>query len=169
MGSQESQSTSAPVSPAQRLETYQKGMSAINPTFAKYNAPNTERLAVNYNQLQNDLATGYEAPIRRAQTVDLQAADQAMADRGIYTSLNALRARNDVNERYIPQYAQAGANATNSRMQLQEGDIAAQNAIAMENANRLYESKWRPEDYKAGVWNGTGGVVSTGTSGGWSI
>jgi hypothetical protein len=144
-------------------------MGAINPSFAAYNAPKTERLATNYGQLQNDLTTGYEAPIRRAQTVDLQAADQAMADRGIYTSLNALRARNDVNERYIPQYAQAGANATNTRMQLQTGDIAAQNAIEMENANRAYESKWRPQDYKAGLWNGTGGVISTGNSGGWSI
>lgn len=167
MGSQESKSSSAPVTAAQRLETYQAGQGAIQADNSMYGgsgyvAPRQERLGEgDYAQLR----AGLEAPIRRREGQALQDTDQAMADRGIYTSLNALRARNDTAERFDPQYTEAGAATT----QMKAADIAAANAAAMENANRKYEASWRPADYKAGLWNGTGGVISSGTSGGWSI
>jgi hypothetical protein len=202
MGSQDSQSSSAPVSAEDRLKTYNAGMGAMfgsatpkqnnpydpNSLYGKvwalnnpdeygtgnfpnhqYQSPETERLSADYDQLQDRLTEGYTAPIDRARARQMQQSNQDMSDRGIYTSLNAIRANNSVDEGYIPQYAQAGANATNARYQLEAGDIAAANAAKMENANRTYEAKWRPEDYKAGVWNGTGGVVSSGKTGGWSI
>lgn len=167
MGSQDSSSQSAPVDAATRLDTYNKGTQAIqgdrsNYGGTGYKAPTYERLG------EGDYAavrSGLEAPIDRAKSVDMEASNQAMSDRGIYTSLNALRANNDVSERYAPQYAGVGAAVTN----LKAGDIAGANTAKMENANREYEASWRPADYKAGLWNGTGGVVSSGGSGGWSI
>ena len=172
MGSQSSGSTSRPLTAQERQDVYTAGMQNLGadiPT-ATYQAPTQQRLTNgDYNKLQGDLLAGYTAPIDRAKSVDLKASDQAMADRGIYTSLNAIRANNDVNERYIPQYAAAGANATNKRYDLQTAENAAGNQMAMDNAKQVYESKWRPADYKAGLWNGTGGTISSGTSGGWSI
>lgn len=169
MGSQDSKSSSAPVTADQRLETYNTGVEAMNPHFANYEAPNIERLDTDYGKLQSDLTSGYTAPIDRAKIIDMKRNDQAMADRGIYTSMNAIKSNNDVSERYIPQYAMAGANATNQRYALQAQDIAGANANKLTIADKQYESKWRPEDYKAGLWNGTGGTISSGTSGGWSI
>jgi superfamily II DNA helicase RecQ len=108
---------------------------------------------------------GLNATTERQQSTALRANDQDAADRGIFTSLNALRLKNDTREAYAPQFA--ANDATTVQMKAQ--DVAGANTAAMENANRVYESKWRPADYKAGLWNGTGGVVSSGTSGGWSI
>lgn len=48
-------------------------------------------------------------------------------------------------------------------------DSQARNAFNTEQAKQQYESQWRPADYKAGLWNGTGGIVSSSSGGGWSI
>lgn len=169
MGSQGSSSESKPLTAEERLASYKAGMSAINPSYASYQAPQMERISTDYNQLQNDLTEGYSAPIQRQQDLALQANDQAMSDRGIYTSKNALDLNNDVREAYAPQFANAGANAINARYGLQMQDITNANANKLAIANNQYESSWRPLDYRAGIWNGTGGVVSSSNSGGWSI
>ena len=162
MGSNKTQSTSAPVTAADRLKSYNAGMGAMNPNYASYEDPQTERLgAGDYENVR----AGLEAPIARQQELALKHNDQNMSDRGIYTSLNAIRSNDNTRETYAPQFAATGAALANLKAQ----DIAASNANKLTVADKQYESKWRPEDYKAGIWNGTGGVVSSSTSGGWSI
>jgi len=129
---------------------------------AEYQAPTIERMGEgDYAKVQ----AGLEAPIQRQQDLALRQNDQAMSDRGIYTSLNALRSNDSTREAYAPQFAGTAVTTAN----LKAGDISAANQAAMENANRQYESKWRPADYKAGIWNGTGGTISSGGTSGWSI
>ena len=167
MGSQDSKSQSAPVTAAQRSEAYAAGSKAIGAdpnTYggAQYVAPSYERMGEgDYSRLRD----GLNATTERQQSLALRDNDQDAADRGIFTSLNAMRLRNDTREAFAPQFA--ANDATTVQMKAQ--DLAGSNTAAMENANRAYESKWRPADYKAGLWNGTGGVVSSGASGGWSI
>ena len=163
MGSNNSGSTSTPLTAAQRLETYNAGMGAVGGTQGSdYNAPTYERLGEgDYARVSAGLNAGTE----RQQGLALKANDQAMSDRGIYTSLNALRSNDSTREAYAPQFAANDAAV----MQMKAQDIAGSNAASMENANRKYESTWRPADYRAGIWNGTGGVTSSSTGGGWSI
>jgi len=165
MGSQNSTSSSTPVSAAQRLETYQAGQSAIGGDAAMgeaYSAPTYERLGEgDYARVSEGLNAGTE----RQQGLALKANDQAMADRGIYTSLNALRSNDSTREAYAPQFAANDAAV----MQMKAQDVAGANAAAQDAAKQKYEASWRPADYKAGMWNGTGGTISSGSSGGWSI
>jgi hypothetical protein len=167
MGSQDSKSSSAPVSAKTRLETYEKGTQAIQGDTSNYGGegyavPAYERLGEgDYGRVSAGLNAGTE----RQQGLALKANDQAMADRGIYTSLNALRSNDSTREAYAPQFAANDATV----MQMKAQDIAGANAAAQDAAKQKYEASWRPADYKAGLWNGTGGVISSGTSGGWSI
>ena len=165
MGSQGSTSTSAPVSAKSRLQSYDAGQKAIGGDAAmggNYQAPAYERLGSgDYARVSAGLNAGTE----RQQGLALQQNDQAMADRGIYSSLNALRSNDSTREAYAPQFAANDATV----MQMKAGDIAGANASAADAAKQKYESSWRPADYKAGLWNGTGGTVSSGNSGGWSI
>lgn len=178
MGSQSSGSSSRPATGAERLDAYNVGAKSrlygsergwyegaglvdSMPTGG-YTAPEYERLGEgDYETVRS----GLNASTERQQNLALRDSDQNASDRGIFTSLNALRLNNDVRERFAPQFAANDAKVVEMKAQ----DLAGANAAAMENANRLYESKWRPADYKAGLWNGTGGVISSGSSGGWSI
>jgi hypothetical protein len=167
MGSQDSKSSSAPVDAATRLDTYNKGTQAIQSDTSNYggegyNAPVYERLGEgDYRRVSEGLNAG----TTRQQQLALEANDQAMADRGIYSSLNALRSNASVREGYAPQFAANDAAV----VQMKAQDIAGANAAAQDAAKQKYEASWRPADYKAGLWNGTGGVISSGSSGGWSI
>lgn len=183
MGSQGSSSSSRPLTAAERSESYLSGRSQISNDpgnyGAAYVAPLIERRDNPERLSQGDwekLQAGLEAPIARQQQLALKENDQAMSDRGIFTSLNAIRSNDSTRETFAPQFAAAGATATQMKAEdinrtnnLLAADTAAVNAANMENANRRYESGWRPADYKAGLWNGTGGVISGGSAGGWSI
>ncbi len=167
MGSQGSSSASRPLTAKERSEAYTAGAGAIrgdtnNYGGESYVAPKYERLG------EGDYATvreGLNAGVTRQQQLALEANDQAMADRGIYSSLNALRSNASVREGYAPQFAANDATV----VQMKAQDIAGANAAAQDAAKQKYEASWRPADYKAGLWNGTGGVISSGSSGGWSI
>lgn len=167
MGSQESKSQSAPVDAATRLDTYNKGTQAIKGDTSNYGgesyvAPTYERLGEgDYNTVREGLNAG----TTRREALALKANDQAMSDRGIFTSLNALRSNDSTREAFNPQFAANDAEVVRMKAQ----DIAGANAAAQDAAKQRYEASWRPADYKAGLWNGTGGVISSGTSGGWSI
>jgi len=127
-----------------------------------YQTPTYERLGDgDYSRVSE----GLNATTQRQQDLALKANDQAMADRGIYTSLNALRSNDTTRETYAPRFAANDATV----MQMKAQDIAGANAAAQDAAKQKYEASWRPADYKAGLWNGTGGVISSGSSGGWSI
>lgn len=163
MGSQSA--SSRPLTAKERLAAYNAGTNAIQGTDTSqfggtYEAPVHERLGGgDYEALRS----GLNASTERQQDLALRDSDQDASDRGIYTSLNALRLNNDVRERYAPVFA--GTDATVAQMRA--GDIESANAAAMENANRRYESSWRGADYLSGLYNNTGGSVSS--SGGWSI
>lgn len=167
MGSNSSGQSSRPLTAEERKAAYDAGVSAIGSTDTSrfggtYQAPTYERLGTgDYEQLRS----GLNASTERQQNLALRDSNQDASDRGIYTSLNALRLNNDVRERYAPVFA--GNDAT--VMQMKAQDVAGANTAAMENANRKYESTWRPSDYLAGIYNNTGGAVSSGGSSGWSI
>lgn len=167
MGSNGSSQSSRPLTADERRAAYDAGVSAINNTDTTrfggdYVAPTYERLGEgDYARLGAGLNAGTE----RQQDLALRGSNQDAADRGIYTSLNALRLNNDVRERYAPVFA--GNDAT--LMQMKAGDVAGANAAAMENAGRKYDASWRPADYLAGIYNNTGGAVSSGKTSGWSI
>lgn len=165
MGSQDSKSTSTPVSAEDRLKTYNAGWNALGGDSAMggdYQTPTYERLGEgDYDRVKAGLDAGTE----RQQSLALKANDQEMADRGIYTSLNALRSNDTTRETYAPQFAANDATV----VQMKAQDLAGANAAAQDAAKHKYEASWRPADYKAGLWNGTGGVISSGSSGGWSI
>ena len=94
-----------------------------------------------YNRLQNDILSGTTAGIDRAKYLDLQNTDSSAAKRGIWSSGLALKAANDVAERYAPQYAQAGANATQQRYALQSGENQAGHAGGMQMQQATGQAK----------------------------
>lgn len=179
MGSNSTKSDSKPLTAEERTEAYNAGMSNINPQYAEYEAPDQqgyERLTMDYDALQGDLTKGYTAGLDYAKNKDTEGVNNDLAKRGVWSSGLSQRALENVNATYAPQYARAGADATNARYGLQMQDlsmynqgVANQNATKMQVADKQYESKWRPADYAAGIWNGTGGVVSSSNSSGWSI
>ena len=132
-----------------------------------------------YNKLQSDLLAGNTAGLDRAKSLDLQNTDSAAAKRGIWSSGLAMKAANDVSERYAPQYAAAGANATQQRYNLQSGDNQAANTYAANrsqlmaqqaqaNSQNQYNAKWAPYNFLKDTYNGTGGTISNGSSSGWN-
>jgi hypothetical protein len=171
MGNNETQSTSAPITAQDRLKTYGAAEQAMgsNNMGDSYKAPQTERLSVDYDQLQGDVTKGYTAGLDYAKGQDVKNFNNSAGAKGIWSSGLAVKGEQDINAGYAPQYAKAGADATNQRYQLQTGDIAASNANKSNIADKQYESSWRPADYKAGIWNGTGGISSSSKGGGWSI
>lgn len=44
-----------------------------------------------------------------------------------------------------------------------------QNNFNLTNAQNKYAAAWKPTETLSGIWNGTGGVVSSSTGGGWTI
>jgi hypothetical protein len=71
------------------------------------------------------------------------------------------------------QFGMANMGAQNQMtLANQQGQMAnnqAYNAYQADQADKRYQAKWRPADYLQGTWNGTGGVVSSSSGGGWSI
>jgi len=172
MGSNKTSSNSAPVTAEDRQKTYEYAVNNLWGVIPKTNYEAYKPQTItggDYGKLQNDLLSGYTAAIDRAKSQDSERLDSDLAKRGIWSSGLAVRAQNDLDERYIPQYASAGANATQARYGLQTQEMTNVNALNSAEKDRVYQSQWRPADYLAGIWNGTGGVVSSSSGGGWSI
>jgi hypothetical protein len=53
--------------------------------------------------------------------------------------------------------------------QTSQAQAGAENTFNTDQAEKQYNAKWRPLDYLQGVWNGTGGSISSSTGGGWSV
>lgn len=198
MGSNTSTSTSAPLSAKHRTNLYESAMSNLTkyaPQYLKngtFSGPEYTRPAYqgagdartltggDYNKLQSDLLQGNVAGLDYAKAQDTSKLNDSLAKRGVWSSGMAQKAINDLDNSYAPAYAQAGANATQQRYNLQSGENQALNQYGLNSAQMAnqfnsaqaqqeYESKWRPADYLAGIWNGTGGTISSGNAGGWSI
>lgn len=168
-GGQSSSTTTKPLTPQEMQGYYDQAMKNVEPyvpTGVSYQAPTQQTLTEGDYQALTD---AYTAPLDRQKSIDLKASDQAMADRGIYTSRNAIQNNNDVNAAYAPQYAAA----TGQAIQAKANELSQGNTMAMANAAATDASKWRPADFIANMW-GTGKASSSnssssGANGGFSI
>lgn len=157
-------------------------LGSLKYTSPKYTAAEPAKTLTNgdYDRLETNIFQSRGAPLLRQFMVDSEALDADLNKRGIYSSGLAVRAQNDLRERYLPQYRAAASEAAAQRYGMQSDELEqlnaravaeanARNAFAMDNAGKEYDSQWRKPDYLAGLWNGTGGAISSGVSGGWSI
>ncbi len=191
MGGNTSQSTSTPLNAKQRAALYQQSIASLfqnqatsasqylpgeyQPAATTAGTPNT-LTGQDYDTLQADTLAGSTAGLDYAKNLDTQNVNNDAAERGIWSSGLAMQGEKDVDAAYAPQYEKAGADATSLRYNLQSGENQnlnqyqlANTALANTQAQQQYESQWRPADYLAGLWNGTGGITSSGSSSGWSI
>lgn len=133
-----------------------------------------------YAALQDSLLKGTTAGLDYAKAKDVTNSDANAAKRGIWSSGLAMQAQNDINNAYSSAYEKAGADATSQRYSLQANELnnlnnynqtsaAAENANAMENANRAYNSAWQPANYLRDLYNQTGGTISSGSSSGFNF
>lgn len=171
MGGNDTTNTSMPLTSAQMAKRYQTALANINPTYADYNAPTYQGLANgDYDALEQSLYNSQASALDKAWGTRSKDMTQSMADRGLWSSGQVDKALNQTyGEEFLPQYQQAANSAAAQRYQLQSGDLAAQNQFNLANAQQQYDADWRENDYKAGLWNNTGGVLSSGSSSGWSI
>lgn len=163
-GKQSSSQSSKPLTPLEMQEYYDQAMKNLGPLMPgnSYQAPAQQTLTGgDYAALEK----AYAAPVQRQQDLALKTNDQAMADRGIYTSLNAIRAGNDVRETYAPQFASVGGFT----MGMKANEQAQGNQMALANAQAQQESAWRPADYLGQLWGGGKANKSSGKSSGFSF
>ena len=181
-GSNSQSSSSRPLTGPERANIFNWGMDAIAGSsqgipykgavspYEGYTAVAPQTLTGgDYNRLQDDVLSGYTAGIDRAKAIDSERLDADLAKRGIWSSGLAVRAQNDLTERYAPQYTAAGGQATQARYGLQSQELGAANMMNASEADKVYQSKWRPAEYLAGLWNGTGGAMSSGSGSGWNF
>jgi hypothetical protein len=185
MGGNDSTSNSRPLTADERAAAYNAGISSMGNTlgsgYLNNGSLNTSGLTYQtptYQSLGDGDYDAYQKSIYDSTANNLdttwknRSADinQSMADRGLWSSGVAEQVLNDdYNENWLPQYTQAANNAATTRYQLQAQDLANQNTFNTNQAEQEYNSKWRPLDYAQGLYNGTGGVISSSNSTGWSI
>jgi hypothetical protein len=122
-----------------------------------------------YGKLQDLMTQGYTAPLEYQKGLDSQRLDQSLSDRGIWSSGAAVQAQEDLDAAYAPQFANAGAQATNQRYTMEAADLANQNQFKMQNAAQNFASKWKAPEFLQGIYNGTGGNLAVSNSSGWGI
>lgn len=191
-GAQGSDSSSRPLTAAERTEIFQAGLSNITNNTGLFNnlayqapeyvsAGDAKTLTNgDYDALQSALLKGTTAGLDYSKNKDVNNVNNDAAKRGIWSSGLAMQGINDVNNAYSSAYEKAGANATQQRYNLQSNELnnlnnynqtsaAAENSAKMENANRNYNSSWAPYQYLMSLYNGTGGQVSSGSSSGFNF
>jgi hypothetical protein len=187
MGGSSGDSSSAPLNATQRSDLYNSALSDIGgtgssimpqgytaPTYASARSPQMIQ-GGNLNTMQKQMTAGYTAPLDSAKATDLKNYNSDAAKRGVWSSGLALQGENDINKAYAPQYANAGAQATNATMGIENSQLqaanslnqqnaGAQNTFNLANAQQGYQSNWAPLNYLQGIWNGTGGTIGSGSN-----
>lgn len=166
---------------------YKPGRSTYALNAPSYEAPSYVASAApktlsggDYEALQRAELQGNTAGLDYAKSKDLQNFNNSAGAKGIWSSGLALKGEGDIKAGYAPQYEKAGADATAQRYGLQSGENQAVNAFNQQesgarntfnanNAQQNYNSKWAPLNYLQGMWNGTGGAISNGSSGGFNF
>jgi hypothetical protein len=159
----------------QRLD----GMKYNSPEYTSAGGPRTLGDG-DYDRLEQSMLTSRTEPLKYALSQAQSGVNDDAAKRGVWSSGLAMRSENDLAARFAPQLRAAAADASTARYAAEAGDnsavnqfnlteAAAKNAYDMENANRRYSSQWAPANYLAGIYNGTGGAVSSGSGGGWNF
>ncbi len=185
-GYNSSESNSRPLSATERDSIYQAALGNLSSnipstgyTAPSYASPGAAKTMSDgdYAALEQNILKSRMAPINSAMADERARSDQSLSDRGLWASGIAEKAQQDVTKNFMPSITQAGADAATQRYGMQASELAglnqfaqtsaqAQNAFDMENASRKDNSNWRPADYLAGLWNGTGGTVgSSGSEG----
>jgi hypothetical protein len=143
----------------------------LNTDALGYDAPEYQALeGGDYDALERNIITSRTAPLDEAWRKSRETINQDAADRGLWSSGVPIKNEQDFYaQNFIPAYQQAGADAAVQRYGMQQQDLQNRNSANMENAQREYEAPWRFLDYGQGLYNQTGGVLSSGGSSGWSI
>ena len=136
-----------------------------------YDAPSARTLSNgDYGALEKSIIASRTAPLDTAWTRARTSLNQEASNRGVWDGGVPIQKMMDTYRTdFLPAYQQAGADAATQRYGLQSQENAQVNSQNMENASRLYAAKNRPADYLAGLWNGTSGALSSGSSGGWNF
>lgn|SRR5574340_104063 len=197
MGVSGSSQTSTPLTPAQRLESFQGGLSAIKDAwrgegadgmFAPYAAPQINDPGAarqlsggDYGRLERSIVTSRTAPLDTAWARMSDIVNQEMSDRGMLSSGAGLDKKvNIFRENFLPVYQQAGADAATQRYGLEANELAGVNQYGLSRSNMLnqlmneqalqkYNSLWRAPEWLQGLYNNTGGAISSSSGGGWTI
>ena len=190
MGSSGGTTESKSLTGAERANIFNYGMSSVGSgqnsgifnntgyTAPEYQSSNYQQMAGgDYNAYRQALYDGSTAGLRQYEGDARAGIDQSLSDRGLWSSGIAQAAQNDLTEGIADSYAQAGANSTAQALAMKQQDLQGmntfnQNATAMENqfnqgnAQQEYAAKWAPLEYLLGMYNQTGGAVSTSKGGG---
>ena len=177
MGNNKTSQSSAPITAEEQLKKANIGNKYISdnrnsPMFdgTGYEASPYQSLSDgDYSALEASIRDSRTAPLDRQKSLDSKNLDQGLSDRGVWSSGLAVSAQNDLNERYAPQYAAAGADAATQRYGLQANELQGKNTYNATQDKAKTDAKWRPLDYLQGNWTGNGGTVSSSSGGGWSI
>jgi len=186
MGGNDSTTSSRPLTAGERADAYNAGISSIHgtlggnyftsdgqmrtgnlqyksPTYQAQNGGDYAGLQQNiYNSAANHLNTSWNNRSNEMQS--------SMAKRGLWSIGDTeSQIQKSYAEDFQPAYQQVAANAAQQRYTLQSTDMQNQNTFNQANADKEYNSKWRPLDYSSGLYNGTGGVVSSTNTSGWNI
>lgn len=189
-GGSESKSTSKPLTGRERASIFNWGMNSVQSgqnsgvfQDTDYNAPQYQQS--NYQAMNDGDYDAYEQALYDSQVAGLdqyeqrsrENVDQDAANRGIWSSGVAMQNQNDLTDAFADNYQSAGANAAAQRYQMQQQDLQNQNNYNMNNAamenqfnqntaQQEYASQWAPLEYLMGMYNQTGGAVSSSKSSG---
>jgi hypothetical protein len=137
----------------QSANRYQLGRSGM---LNEFNL-SSDRYGLDRANLQNQYGLARAGMLNEQDLARSQARDQyalgaqsANLDRSRYLADAALQERQ----------GRLGYNLDSTRMM---------NEIVSDEAQRRYDSQWRPLDYLQGLWNETGGTISSSGSSGWKI
>lgn len=133
-----------------------------------------------YNRLEDSIVSSRWAPLQRYEGLMRERTDEDLNKRGIWSSGVATQAQGDITEQFLPQYAAAGAEAAAQRYGLQSQEqqflnqltaqeSARETAYRQAEAQQQYASQWAPLEYLMGLYNQTGGAISSGKSGGFNF
>lgn len=151
-----------------------------------------------YDALQQSVFDRSTAGLREFETDERGRIDDSLAKRGLYSSGVAERAQLELSDNLGDSWQRAGAEAVSARYGLQQADNRAdeqfrlassglenqtnqvnaglglqtdslENQFNVNNASAQSDSAWRPLDYLQGLYNQTGGTISSGSSSGWNF
>jgi|LGOV01.1.fsa_nt_gb hypothetical protein len=177
-GSNSSKSSSRPLNARERKDIFNTGISSVQEATPwlqsqnlDYQAPEMQRLAGgDYDQLEQSLLGSQTSMLDSQWANRKDSINQDMADRGLYASGIGAQAENEIfASDFLPAYQQAAAGATAQRYGMESQDNAMANQMAMSNAGQDFASQWAPYEYLMGLYNNTGGTISSSKSGGWNF
>lgn len=186
MGSNETESSSRPLTADERAQTYDASKARLAQYIPSgtlnYSAATSPGVAKtltgsDYDALEQSLYNSQLAGIDTAVKRKNEDINQSASDRGLWASGVPIANQHEFYADYVlPAYQKAAADAATQRFQLQSGENQMLNnynmagaQLATDKEKSAYETTWRPADYWQGVWNGTGGIISNSSGGGWSI